>query len=146
MAMVHLARFEPARIERQVTPVWVMLPVQLSRALADNPQAPQDATQPRFTPYTKKPELLNRNDVLLALVRNYPPDLRKARIGGTVTVWLYLNTDGQVEQARVHRSSNLPELDDAALRVARIMAFSPAEHQGEKVAVWITVPVVFKTN
>jgi hypothetical protein len=41
---------------------------------------------PTFTPMTVRPELQNRADVQRALVRNYPPLLRDAGIGGSPTV------------------------------------------------------------
>ena len=142
LEVVKRARFAPAVVEKKITPVWVMLPVQLSRGVASAPH-PLD----RPTPPTKKPRLLNRNAVAKALVRNYPPGLRNAGIGGRIDVWLHVNEQGAVDQARVHKSSGFPELDRAALQVARVMVYAPAEDaEGEEVAVWIQVPVVFKTN
>lgn len=145
LAMVTRARFAPARVQDTVVPVWVMLPVQLTRRAASTP-GPQDPSRPYFTPYTKKPELANRADVARALVQNYPPDLRAQGVGGTVQVWLFVNQDGVVERAQVKQTSNAPQLDDAALRVARMMLFSPAENRGQKTAVWIAVPIVFATR
>lgn len=142
LAMVQRARFAPASVEGAVVPVWVMLPVQLTRRAASVP-GPQDPSRPYFTPYTKKPELANRADVVRALVQNYPPDLRAQGLGGTVQVWLFLNQEGVVERAQVKQGSNAPQLDEAALRVARMMLFSPAENRGQKTAVWIAVPIVF---
>ena len=145
LAMVKRARFAPARVEDGVVPVWVMLPVQLTRRAAAVP-GPQDPSRPYFTPYTKKPELANRADVARALVQNYPPDLRAQGVGGTVQVWLFLNQDGAVERALLKQGSNTPQLDEAALRVARMMLFVPAENRGQKTAVWIAVPIVFATR
>ena len=102
--------------------------------------------EPHFTPYTKRPELRNRDVVGPALVRNYPPLLRDAGIGGTVQTWLLVNESGKVISARVKESSGRRELDAAALEVARIMEFTPAEHNGMPVNVWIAIPIVFKTQ
>jgi hypothetical protein len=41
---------------------------------------------PVFTPMTVSPEILNRNEVQQALIREYPPLLRDVGIGGRVVV------------------------------------------------------------
>jgi len=101
---------------------------------------------PVFTPYTVKPELLNRDAVSRALVRNYPPLLRDAGIGGTVLTWLLINEQGVVQRTQVKEGSGHEALDQAALKVADIMKFSPALNRDQKVKVWIALPIVFKTQ
>jgi TonB family protein len=145
--LVKRARFAPAHVDRAVVPVWVMLPVQLgSASLSGPPSAPGDPDAPHFTPYTVKPVLINRDVVSRALVREYPPELSSARVGGTVLVWLRIDEQGAVTRALVKQGSNSSALDAAALRVAGIMRFTPAENKGRKTAVWISVPVVFRTE
>src|SRR5436190_24282082 len=83
---------------------------------------PPDVLQgPRFTAYTVKPELLNRDDVARALVHNYPAELRDNRIGGTALVWLYVDKIGRTVGALVKQTSGIPRLDTAALRVAEVI-------------------------
>jgi protein TonB len=101
---------------------------------------------PVFTPYTVKPELKNRDAVGRALVRNYPPLLRDAGIGGTVLTWLLINEQGQVIKTQVKEGSGHDALDQAALKVADIMNFTPALNRDQKVKVWISLPIVFKTQ
>jgi protein TonB len=101
---------------------------------------------PVFTPYTVKPELLNRTAVSAALVRNYPPLLRDAGIGGTVLTWLLIDEAGTVIKTQVKEGSGHEALDQAALKVADIMKFSPALNRDQKVKVWIALPIVFKTQ
>lgn len=101
--------------------------------------------KPTFTPYTVAPEILNRATVTQALEREYPTELREAGIGGTVNVWVFIDENGRIQAARIQRSSGHPELDEAALRVVRVMRFSPALNRGEKVPVWVAFPVSFLT-
>ena len=101
---------------------------------------------PTFTPYTVKPDLLNREAVSRALVRNYPPLLRDAGIGGTTLVWLLIDEAGTVIKTQVKEGSGHEALDQAALKVADIMKFSPALNRDQKVKVWIQLPIVFKTQ
>jgi periplasmic protein TonB len=101
---------------------------------------------PVFTPYTVKPELKNREAVTRALTRNYPPLLRDAGIGGTVLTWILLDETGNVIKTQVKEGSGHDALDQAALKVADVMSFTPALNRDQKVKVWIALPIVFKTQ
>lgn len=92
-----------------------------------------------------RPSYLNKREMERALALEYPPLLRDRGTGGTTIVWFYVDEQGMVRQAMVRRSSGHPELDRAALRVARIARFSPALDDGEPVAVWISLPISFRT-
>ena len=98
---------------------------------------------PTFTPMTVRPEILNRDHVQRVLVRNYPPLLRDAGIGGTPTVHFFIDTDGTVVRTLLAKSSGYPALDEAALAVAKEMKFSPALNREKKVQVWVEIPIVF---
>lgn len=147
VALVERARFAPAHVGDSAVPVWVMLPVQIGRAaLPRGADGMADPATPHFTPYTRKPELLNRQTVSRELVRNYPPELHQRGQGGTTILWLLISEQGNVERAIVKQSSGFPQLDRAAVRVAGSMLFSPAEYRGRKTRVWIAVPIVFATR
>lgn len=98
---------------------------------------------PVFTPMTVAPELQNRADVQRALVRNYPPLLRDAGIGGSPTVHFFIDENGRVLKTLLSKSSGYPALDDAAIAVAQQMKFSPALNRDKKVQVWVEIPIVF---
>ncbi|MGQ0815735.1 MAG: M56 family metallopeptidase [Gemmatimonadota bacterium] len=102
--------------------------------------------KPTFTPYTKKPELSNRDEVVRALVRNYPPLLRAAGIGGKALVWLLIDESGNVVKTEIKESSGQAPLDQAAMHVAAGMRFLPAENEGVPAKVWIVLPIVFSTK
>jgi periplasmic protein TonB len=98
---------------------------------------------PTFTPMTVRPELRNQGDVQRALVRNYPPMLRDAGIGGTPVVWFFIDENGRVLRTQLSKSSGYPALDDAAINVAQVMQFSPALNRDRRVQVWVEIPIVF---
>ncbi len=111
--------------------------------------APEDAdlsAAPVFTPMTVKPEILNRGEVLQALMRLYPPVLRDAGIGGTVEVWFFISEDGTVIDSRVSEPSTHIQLNEAALEVANVFKFSPALNRETIVQVWIRLPITFEVR
>ncbi len=101
---------------------------------------------PVFTPMTVRPEIRNRSEVQAALMREYPPILRDAGIGGTVVVWFFITEDGVVQDKRVSRSSGQVQFDEAALEVADVFRFSPALNRDHRVQVWIEVPITFQVR
>ncbi len=101
---------------------------------------------PVFTPMTVRPEIRNRSEVQAALMREYPPILRDAGIGGTVEVWLFISEEGRVLDSRVSKSSGQVQFDEAALRVAKVVRFSPALNRDQIVQVWIQLPITFQVR
>jgi TonB family protein len=101
---------------------------------------------PTFTPYTVRPDIKNRAQVARAMEENYPPLLRDAGIGGTVSVWFFVEETGEIGRLMVNESSGHEELDDAALRVAASIQFTPALNDGDPVPVWISLPITFTTR
>ncbi|MEX2584534.1 MAG: TonB family protein [Gemmatimonadota bacterium] len=103
--------------------------------------------QPTFTPYEIRPELRNRAAYGTALQRQYPPMLRDAGIGGTTTLWVFINEQGAVENTRIVESSGYEQLDQVADQLMREVAqFSPALNRDQAVPVWIQIPVTFQTQ
>lgn len=57
---------------------------------------------------------------------NYPDEARRRRIGGLVVISVGVRRDGSVESSRIIQSSNIPMLDNAALRIVKLSEpFSP---------------------
>lgn len=57
---------------------------------------------------------------------NYPDEARRRRIGGLVVISVGVRRDGSVESTRIIRSSHIPMLDEAALRIVKLSApFAP---------------------
>lgn len=101
---------------------------------------------PAFTPFTKEPRLANQEETRRALQLNYPPLLRDAGIGGKTTVWFFIDEQGSVEKVLLNESSGHAALDEAALRVAAMMEFTPAENRGRLVPVWVSIPIAFMSK
>ena len=104
------------------------------------------ADAPAFTPYTVRPSIKNRGEVTRALEREYPALLRDAGIGGTVLVWFFIDEEGRLLRTQVHESSGHRALDEAALKVADVIQFSPALNRDKRVPVWISLPITFTTR
>ena len=152
----------PEAISRPATPVMATADIDdditiAPTTFADNPiedlpPPPTDdgvsdiSAAPVFTPMTVRPEIRNRSAVQQALMREYPPLLRDAGIGGTVVVWFFITEDGIVQDKRVSQSSGQLRLDEAALRVADVFRFTPALNRDKRVQVWIEVPIVFQVR
>jgi len=107
---------------------------------------PELRDEPVFTPFEVAPKLLNGSEVEAALASEYPPLLRDAGIGGKVMVLLLIDEHGRVHNARVDGSSGHEALDEAALEVAEVMEFAPAQNRDTPVPVWISLPITFQVR
>ena len=150
----------PEAISRPATPVMATADIDdditiAPTTFADNPvedlpPPPTDdgvvdiATAPVFTPMTVRPEIRNRPQVQAALMREYPAILRDAGIGGTVIVWFFITEEGLVQDTRISRTSGQVQFDQAALKVADVLRFTPALNRDQRVQVWIEVPITFQ--
>ena len=161
MKVAQYYRFAPAKLREDPVPVWVSFPVTFSLGEGENrspmvstgdapaesqpeglrpdPQAP-----PTFTPFTVAPSITNRDEVVAAMEREYPAELRDLAIGGTVRVYFFINEEGVVEQTLIDQGSGKKSLDDAALKVASTYRFTPALNKSKKVPVWVSFPITFK--
>lgn len=142
------ARRQEARLE-ELRATAAELSLETARAAEARRQATSDAdisAAPVFTPYTKKPDYTNGAEVRRALEREYPPLLRDAGIGGTTIVWFFIDENGVVKNQTIQASSGHEALDEAALRVAPVFEFTPAENRGEPVPVWVQLPITFTTR
>lgn len=101
---------------------------------------------PGFVKVEVAPRLTNGDEVARLLEAEYPPLLRDAGIEGAVRVWFRLDAAGKVVETRVDESSGHPSLDDAALRVADRMEFTPAMNRDRAVAVWVSIPITFRVR
>lgn len=120
-----------------------------------SPTAPMPGATPRPAAPTYAPalrQLLDRQlraaaadtvPVLLDMPTPvYPEILRRAGIGGSVTVRLRVDAFGRVSEASILRSDN-DGFNEAALAAARGARFRPAERNGRAVAAEAVLPVPF---
>ncbi|GMV04041.1 MAG: hypothetical protein AMXMBFR53_03220 [Gemmatimonadota bacterium] len=154
-------RFEPALNGEEPVGVWVSFPIafgdprQPSTVVVapggDDPEPPPPsrtaeelAAEPVFTPFTVAPSILNRVDIIRAMEEAYTPEMREARLVGTVRVYFFIDAEGRVARTLIDDSSGVPELDEAALRIAQVYEFSPALNKDTKVPVWVSFPISFR--
>jgi len=151
----------PETIARPATPVIAAAEIDEDITIApttfeenpveDLPPPPEEqasdlSAAPTFTPFTVAPSIQNRDEVMRAMMREYPPLLRDAGIGGTVVVWFFIDEEGRVQQTQVNQSSGHQALDEAALAVADIYRFSPALNRDRRVPVWVQFPITFQVR
>lgn len=166
LRVASMMSFTPAMNRDKAVPVWVSIPIvffakepveaevplpparieQVPPPTGAEVERPSLEKAPAFTPFTVAPRLLHAEAVMRALEVNYPPLLRDAGIGGTAEVWFFIDQQGRVRKLQINRSSGYPALDEAALRVAATMEFTPAKNRDEAVAVWVSIPIAFSTK
>jgi protein TonB len=114
------------------------------------PPPPSDVArlgdQPVFTPMTVRPEYRSLEGARRIVERHYPKLLKDAGIGGTVMVWVFIDTEGVVQNAKVQRSSGNSALDDAAMTASYEIRFTPALNRDKKVPVWVAIPITFSVK
>jgi len=143
MILVAVACLAPSPMalddETELPPVAVEAP-----SMSDD--AESIVAVPAITPYTVRPDIKNRDEIARAMEENYPPLLREAGIGGTVTVWFFIDEEGRPQRLVINETSGHSALDDAALRVAGVVEFTPALNRDERVSVWISLPITFRAT
>jgi protein TonB len=105
------------------------------RALTAGDKFQQDAFD--VSELEKKPEAVSQ------VAPAYPPELRKAKIDGSVTLAFVLSEEGRVEEPRVENSSR-PEFEKPALDAIRKWRFRPGLKDGQPVRTYIRIPMRFR--
>jgi TonB family protein len=91
------------------------------------------------------PELINREEVARALVRNYPRSMVTARVQGAAMMRIWITAEGRADLAASRALwATRPEFAAAAMRMLEQMRFRPARLHGRPMAVWITLPITFQ--
>ena len=102
--------------------------------------------RPSFIPRDVDPRATNDDEIRRLLKRYYPPMLRDAGIGGTVTLWLFVNDQGAVEKIQLQKSSGYEAFDQAAVKVAKNMEFKPAINRDKPIGVWVSRNITFNVQ
>lgn len=114
-----------------------------SRSVGGTDAGAAAGERPRFVPRDADPRAVNDEEIVRMLEDAYPADLREAGVGGTATVWMFIDREGRVTEVRMQESSGRRALDRAAMSVASSMEFEPAVHEGEPVGVWVSRSITF---
>lgn len=90
-------------------------------------------------------DLQKRPEAVSQVAPAYPPELRKAKVEGLVTLVFILSEEGRVEDARVENSSR-PEFEKPALEAIRKWRFRPGEKDGKPVRTFLRQPMRFRVT
>ncbi len=74
---------------------------------------------------------------------SYPDMAAQAGVEGSVTLWVYVSSDGSVSDVRLYNSSGVNSLDEAAQSAAWNTRWTPAQNNGIPVGVWTTLTYNF---
>lgn len=96
---------------------------------------------------TSAPKILSMDGTARMIQMSYPENLRSRGIGGTVQLQFIIGPDGKVEEESIEViSASVPELGEAAKRVAARFEFSPPRVNDKAVRVRVMLPIVYKPN
>lgn len=76
----------------------------------------------------------------------YPLTLWEQRVEGETVLRVRVTEMGDVDSVEVATSSGNETLDEAAVDGIRDLRFQPGRRDGERVRVWVSIPVVFSTR
>jgi protein TonB len=131
-------------------PVDATEPVAEAPTPADSP-GPADRAAPatRTTPRTTTQPAIPAPTLPIPIAGqnrqpDYPPDVLRRGIGGTVLLRVEVDADGRPGEIGFARRSDSRELDRAALSAVRDWQFTPATREGKPVAAVVELPVEFK--
>jgi TonB family protein len=149
-------QFTPAMRGSEAVPVWFSMAITFGKVANAAPAVPTNVVaagdtptgpdQPVASQFDVAPQVRNANRVRQTLDREYPIGLRAAGIGGTVEIWFYVDERGGVERFQLKKSSGNPDLDSAAMEVAKVFQFNPGTRSGTPAAGWIPIGVAFAGN
>lgn len=91
------------------------------------------------TPETRTEARLTR-----ARKPSYPQQALVQGMEGQVIVWLSISAEGDVLDARVHRSSGYTLLDDHTVRFAKTLEFAPARRGQTAIPTTVLLPVRYR--
>ncbi len=129
----------PSQTEMAKTPGETAQPGAGERPFVAPPEAVPDRIQDN--PYVEEFPIL-----VTSVTPAYPEFARDANVEGTVRVLALIGRDGRVMKAEVAPQGSVPMLDEPALAAVRQFVFTPALVSGHPVAVWVSVPVVFRLH
>lgn len=100
----------------------------------------------RVNALMQKPELLNRSRIRRELLKEYPRELQRQKVEGSVVVWFWIDAKGKVQHYEIRVSSGWPELDLAAEKVIPKMRFRAAREKGKPIPVIVALPITFEVE
>lgn len=75
----------------------------------------------------------------------YPPELKRQKVNGTVHILFIVDKDGRVVDPRVQKST-LPQFERPALMAVKRWRFEPGKRSGKPVQFKMRVPITFRSS
>ena len=150
-----LPKFTPGRQDGQPVAVWYTIPVTFrasgyrndiySESHIDTPvvDTPRDTTIYRSV--EQMPQFPGGEAALMKYINSHiqTPQTQE-QINGNVILQFVVHSDGSIGEVKVVRSLH-PDYDKEAIRVIKSLPkFTPGHQKGQAVAVWYTLPVIFR--
>lgn len=107
---------------------------------------PSPDDRPTFIPYDMPPRLLNPDEIRTALARLYPDRLREAGIEGSVVLWIFIDSMGEVRKWQVQTGSGYDAMDRVAQEIVERMRFAPAMNRDKTTPVWVAQKIAFEVG
>lgn len=136
----------PAALDEDITIARTDFESNPVENLPPPPAGARPSEVPSYIPRDVEPRLKNGREIEQVLQQRYPSMLREAGIGGTVVLYVFVDTNGEPANTQVQQSSGYPQLDAAAADVVDEMEFSPAMNRDRPVGVWVLQSVEFSTS
>ena len=76
----------------------------------------------------------------------YPEMARLAGVEGVVTLWVYIDSNGTIQDVQLMNSSGVSSLDDSALAAVYSTRWTSARNNGLPVGVWTTLRYNFSLS
>lgn len=142
---------KPKAPEPRVTRVKTAEPVKAAALPEPKPVVEEPKPEPRKPepqPEASPPVIPAKYDAsyLSNPLPVYPQMSRRLRETGTVGMRVLVGPDGRPQEVQVQKSSGYSRLDEAARTAVRRWTFVPSRRGDEKLAGWVTFPVVFNLN
>ncbi|MBW3570619.1 MAG: energy transducer TonB [Gemmatimonadetes bacterium] len=142
---VSLLRFTPAQVQGRAVPVRVEQPITwraepAPTAAAAVPQLPESIRVYDVEEADVRPLPRNYSAFEAALRELYPRELREARASAEVVVRFAVDASGRPQYPHVIESTDA-RFEAVSLDAVRRLRFEPAQRGGERVWVWMEVPL-----
>jgi protein TonB len=106
--------------------------------------APSSAAAPAPSAPARTGVMVSASYIAAETEKWYPRLSKTYDEQGTVLLRVYVSAAGRAEKVELRKRSDYPMLDEAAVGLAKSLKYIPAQLDGNPVADWIDLPVVFK--
>ncbi|MBN2010419.1 M56 family metallopeptidase [candidate division KSB1 bacterium] len=141
---VKMTKWIPAMVDGKAIDKRITIPFAF-KLQNENLKAEQhDGNPVNFVAYDEPPQPIG-GFVMLQKNLVYPETARKEGVEGKVMLQVNIDESGIVQHVNIVQSLNA-ECDEAAINAVKSTKWEPARQQDKSVAVWVSIPIVFKLS